>query len=255
MTKIISLYNFKGGCSKTSSAVLLADYFEKKGKKILVIDFDPQANISLVYFEYEELINNSGYAVSVYDFFENKVSLDETIRRYNDNIDVITSNLQLGGKSNIDTLELLKIKSEFLKITENYDLVIIDCPPALNSLSRLGLLLSNHIMIPILPEPFSYYGLSNMLSSIDDIIPYNKDFISYKVFFAVHKSHKTILRENYMDSIRDQLNESIFINTIPDFIGIVERSVNKYNIFDVYKRGKAIQQIKKLMKEIEKEIF
>jgi len=248
---VITLYNFKGGCSKTSSVMIMADYFEKKGEKILLVDLDPQVNLSLVYFNYEDFIVNDNYIPTLYDYFYKKQPLSEIVLKYNDNIDVLPSRLEMGEKSNIDTADLLDCKADFYKLFEKYSMVIIDCPPALNAFSRLGILLANYVFIPILPEPFSYYGLGNMLSSVQKFIPLNKDFIAYKIFLSVHKSQKTNIREDFVTSLRSQLGERLFTNSIPDFVGIVERSTIKQNIFDLYNKDKATNKIKLLMEEIE----
>ena len=89
--------------------MLLADYFEKMNLKICLIDFDQQANLSQVYFSYEDITENP----TIYDYFENHTGLPKIVKKYNDNIDVIVSDIRLARKDFIDTSNLIKYKDEF----------------------------------------------------------------------------------------------------------------------------------------------
>jgi Mrp family chromosome partitioning ATPase len=86
----ICLYNQKEGVGKTTISVMLADYFDKKGAKVLLIDLDRQANLSQTYFEYDDIRNSS----TLYNFLEDKTPLAKCIKSYNDNIDVITADIR-----------------------------------------------------------------------------------------------------------------------------------------------------------------
>jgi len=252
---VISLYNFKGGTAKSSSAILLADFFDKQGIKCLVVDLDAQSNATLAFAKLEDLIVDGKYRLSLYDYFNDHTSLHKIVFKYNENIDILPSRLELCEKTDIDSIELLNLKEDFYTLFKKYSVVIVDCPPSLNALSRLGILLANYILIPFLPEPFSYYGIGNMLNSVKKIIQYNKDFIAYRVFVSIHKSHKTNIREDYINSIKEQLSEKVFENTIPDFIGVVERGTIRKNIFEMYEKDKSIERILLLMKEIDNFLY
>ncbi len=249
---VITMFNQKGGCGKTTSSILMADYFEKQNYKILIVDLDQQGNISQSFFQFDNLSNSP----SLYNHFENKTPLHKIIKKYSENIDLLPADIQLARKDNIDTSLLIQMKDEFQQIFKKYNIVILDCPPSLNALSRLGVLLSNYIFCPVLPEPFSYKGLSELLNSIKVLSPLNRDFIDYRVFISSHKKSRAIIREDYITQFREELKDKILESTIPDFIGIVERGVAFKNIFDMYSESdKSIIQIKELMNEFEKIIF
>ena len=248
---VITFFNQKGGCGKTTSSVILTDYFDKKNDKILLVDFDQQGNLSQTFFMYEELKDS----LSLYDYFSNKTPLHKIIKSYNNNIDVLTSNIKLARTDTIDTSVLVKMKQDFITLFKKYNIVIIDCPPSLNSFSRFGVLLANFIFCPVIPEPYSYDGLDEVLTSITDLIEFNKDFIDYKAFISSHKQIKTLIRENYITLLRDELGGKLFNATVPEFVGIVERSMSKTNIFEMYENDKQINRVYELSQEMDNFIF
>jgi chromosome partitioning protein len=248
---VLTFFNQKGGCGKTSSSVLCADYFEKQGFKILIIDLDQQGNISETFFDYTQL-NDS---LTIYDYIENKTPLSRIIKPYNDLIDVIPADIRLSRKDFIDTSILIQMKEDFYPVFRKYNLVILDCPPSLNAFSRLGVLLANYILSPIVPEPYSHKGLAELLKSIKVLAPLNQDYIDNRVFISTHRKHRTAIREDYIEQFREQLGKKLMDGSIPDLIGIVERGVAFCNIFDLYKNDKALTQIEKLMTEIDQYIY
>ncbi len=248
---VITFFNQKGGCGKTTSSVILTDYFDKKNDKILLVDFDQQGNLSQTFFMYEELKDS----LSLYDYFSNKTPLNKIIKKYNENIDVLTSNIKLARTDTIDTSVLVKMKQDFITLFKKYSIVIIDCPPSLNSFSRFGVLLANYIFCPVIPEPYSYDGLDEVLTSISDLVEFNKDFIDYKAFISSHKQIKTLIRENYISLLKNELGDKLFNATVPEFVGIVERSMSKTNIFAMYENDKQINRVYELSMEMDDYIF
>lgn len=142
----ICLYNQKGGVGKTTISVMLADYFDKKGVKILLIDLDQQANLSQSYFDYEDIRGSS----TLYNYLEDKTPLTKCIKSYNENIDVLPADIRLSRKDNYDLDELDSLRADFLPVFKKYQVIIIDCPPSLSAMSKFGLLLSNYVFIPVI---------------------------------------------------------------------------------------------------------
>ncbi|MBP7552834.1 MAG: ParA family protein [Spirochaetes bacterium] len=248
---VITFFNQKGGVGKTSCSILLSDYYDAKDYKVLILDLDQQGNLSKTFFSYDELKNS----LSLYDYLENRTPLLKIIKKYSENIDIIPASIKLSRKDNIDTSVLIEYKNDFASVFKKYELVIIDCPPAYNTFSRLGLLLSNYVFCPVLPEPYSYDGLRDAIYSINQMSRINEDYISYKVFVSSHKATRTILHENFIEKYKDQLKDKLFHNSVPEFIGIAERANISKNIFKVYSEHKAIEKIKLIMEEIENYIY
>lgn len=247
----ITLFNQKGGCGKTTSSVLIADYYDKKNEKILLVDLDQQANLSQTFFGYEELKES----LTIYDYFAYRTPLQKILKSYNNNIDCIPSCIKLARNDSIDTSMLVKLKSDFAPLFKKYSIVILDCPPSLNSFSRFGVLMANYVLCPVVPEPYSYDGLDEVLSSIKDLREFNREFVDYKAFVSSHKQHKTVIRESYIDLIRNELGDKIFKNSIPDFVGIVERATSRKNLFESYNNDKSVDKINELMNEIDSYLF
>ncbi len=258
MPTVIAFYNYKGGVSKTSMSILMGDYYEKRKEKILLIDLDPQSNLTKSFFSDDDIHDgvNHEYRNTLYDFFNDKKSLSKIVMHYNDYIDVLPSKLELMEKSTINDFDLLDYKIEFSNFFKKYSIVIIDCPPALNAFTSTGLLLANYVYIPFVPEPFAYDGLVSMLKTMQKITPYNKDFIDYRIVYSKVKGQKTIIHENYINHVNTQMSGKIIDNhKIPDFIGIVERGASKQNIFDMYPGDTPAQKITELFDELDKIMF
>ena len=269
--------NEKGGPGKTSISCILADYYEKKNKKILLIDFDKQANLTKSFFKNQELYTKEEKEIinempekkhipSLYEFFERNTNPFKIVKKYNDNINVLTSDRRLRSqqdKYDIDDLE--KIKLNILPIIKRHQIVIIDCPPDFNSLTKFGLMLSNYVIIPVVPEPYSYDGLADFIKSITYLIKYMNNFIDFRIVFNAHDKRGLVIQKEYINLIKEQLKDKVFINpdepeqniSIPDFVGVKERGIEYKNIFDMYpvNKEKATKSIKILFDMLNEEVF
>lgn len=247
----ISLFNQKGGVGKTTAVIFLADYFEKKGYKILLLDFDPQTNLAKSYFNYDTLKSNK----SLYDYFEFRTPLQKIIIKYNENIDVIPSALSLNKKSGYDSIELIKKRNDFLRIFKKYQIVLLDTPPFFNWLSRMALLLCNYTLIPLQPDPYSYDGLYDALESIKVTTDFNKLFKGYKCFISMGEPRRAIIKEEMEKLFEKELGDDLLKGKIPRFVGAVERVRSMVNIYDMYPNDNQIKKSNVLMENIDKYIF
>ncbi len=250
----VCLYNKKGGSGKTTTSKLIADFYEKQNKRILLIDLDPQANLTYSYFRYDDIVQNNGIEKvyknkTLYDYFERHTALNSIIMQYNENIHLLPADIKLDSKIYIDSLELDSIKQDFIPIMKKYQIIIIDVPPSFNALSRLGMLLANYILCPIIAEKFAYDGLDEAIEAIKLIIKHNSDFIDYKVFLSKHEYTKTAIREHIENRFRKELKDKFLINYIPNFIHIVESQYKRENIFNT--NNKNIDKIKLFMEELD----
>lgn len=249
---VITLFNQKGGCGKTTASILLADYYERKGDKVLLVDLDQQGNLTQTYFKHSDLQNHP----SLYDYFESRTPLQKIVKSYNDFIDVLPSNLKLADKfiGDIDKLDTYKI--DFEPLFKKYKIIIVDCPPAIDSFSKLGLILSHYVFIPVIPEPFNYDGLTEVLASIKRMEKYMDNFVDLKVILSYHEQMILGIQESYIDLIKELAKNQVANNTIPNFVGIKERPIRWANFYEFYKNEKKpLTQIENLMKEFDAFIF
>jgi len=248
---VLTVFNQKGGCGKTSLSVLVADYYEKKNMKVLLVDFDQQGNLTQTYFAYDELKDS----LSLYDYFENRTPLTKIIRSYNDTIDILPSNIKLSRFDKYDIDDLDAMRRDFAPIFKKYAMVIIDCPPSLNSFSKFGLILSNYVLIPVIPEPYNYDGLYEVMNTIKRLQKFIEGFIDYKVVISAHEQRTIRIHENYIELIREEIGGKVAEQSIPNFVGIKERSFQKMNIFDMYDTDKSMQKIAALLDELDASIY
>lgn len=250
----ITLFNQKGGVGKTSVSVILSDYFEKKGLNVLLIDLDQQGNLSQTFFKYEDIKDSP----TLFDYFYNKTPLQKILRKYNENIDVLPADIKLSRKDNISVEDLIDLKNDFTPLFKKYNVVIIDCPPALNSFSRFGLLLSNYVFCPVHPSAYSFDGAFEVLRTIKKFVPQlNTDCIDYKFIISKHHYKRYVIKDEYVELFKEEFGDKLYQQSIPEFIGIEERAVSFTNIFDMYtaKTDKSIKKIWELCEEIDRTVY
>lgn len=254
----ITFFNQKGGVGKTTMSVLLTDYLEKHGYKVLLVDLDQQGNLSQTFFQYEDLKKGN----TLFDYFYNRTPLIKIVKEYNKNIDVLPADIRLARKDNLGVEELIELKADFQPIFKKYNVVIIDCPPALNSFSRFGILLANYIFCPVHPSAYSYDGSFEVLRTINKFVPQGKhtaklnpDCIDYRFLISKHHYRRFVIKDDYIKFFKEEYGEKLFDKSIPEFIGIEERAVEFKNIFDMYQNDKSVDRIKELCEEIEYSIY
>ena len=164
MCRIISVANQKGGVGKTTTAVNISTVLAKKGKRVLLIDADPQGNATSGVGIDKECEN------SVYDVIINDVGINQTLVETSiKNLKVCPSNIDLAGAevelvSQISREQRLKEKVDEIK--EDYDFIVIDCPPSLGLITLNAFTASNSVLIPVQCEYYALEGLGQLLNTI-----------------------------------------------------------------------------------------
>ncbi len=165
MTKVISIFNQKGGVGKTTTNVNLSAGLAIRGKKVLSIDMDPQGNSTSGFGFNKNSLERTVYDVLIEEFDINKVILKTAL----ENLDVIPANINLAGAE----IELAgsKYREKTLKekidlIENHYDYILIDCPPSLGLLSLNALTASNSVLIPIQCEYYSLEGVGQLMDTV-----------------------------------------------------------------------------------------
>lgn len=164
MAKVISVTNQKGGVGKTTSSINLSAALVLRGKRILLLDMDPQGNASVGLG-----IDTHELDATIYDVLLNETSAKEAIVKTESGVDVMTANGDLAG-AQVELLNEigreLRLKKALVAVQDDYDYVFIDCPPALNVLTVNALVASNSVIIPMQCEYFALEGLSALVSTI-----------------------------------------------------------------------------------------
>lgn len=249
--KIICIANQKGGVGKTTTALNLAAGLGIKGKKILLIDIDPQANLTRglgIDVDYD------GY--DVYDLIINdKIDPKNImIKTSTKNVWLVPSSIGLAGIE-IKLIKEHKIENlifdNFIKkVNKKFDYIIFDCPPTLGILSRNALSISDSLIIPMQAEYFALEGLTQLLTSVS---------LVKKLFNSKLKVDGILLtkfngRINFSKEIEKELNnffsDKILKTRIPNNIKLAESPSTGQSIFDYDKRSKGAKAYKQLVNEI-----
>ena len=174
MGKVISIANQKGGVGKTTTAVNLSTILAKKGKKVLMIDTDPQGNAT------SGLGINKDVNFSVYDVIINDVEIENTIQQTMvKNLEVCPSNINLAG-AEVELVSMMsrehRLKEKIDNQKDKYDYIIIDCPPSLGLITLNAFTASDSLLIPVQCEYYALEGLGQLINTINLVKKHlNKD--------------------------------------------------------------------------------
>ncbi|MDE7245346.1 MAG: ParA family protein [Oscillospiraceae bacterium] len=255
-TQILALVNQKGGTAKTTSTVNLGVGLAQAGKKVLVIDADPQASlsISLGYHQPDELpITLSDMMAKV--LMDQPIAPGEGILHHEEGIDLMPSNIELSGMevSLVNAMSRETILRQYLDtVRKQYTHILIDCQPSLGMLTVNALAAANRILIPCQAEYLPAKGLEQLLSTvskvrrqinpklqIDGIL---LTMVDSRTNFA--KEISTLLRENYGSKIK------VFASEIPHSVRAKEISAEGKSIFAHDPGGKVAAAYQNLTKEV-----
>jgi len=187
---IISLINQKGGVGKTTSCLNLGASLAALGKRILLIDLDPQYNLTSILLKEEP-------EQSIYSFYNKEVDSLSKIINELDKFDLITSDIRLAGierRNDINNYFLLR--EELKKLNENYDYILIDCPPSLGVMTMSALIASNFLIIPVKTEFLSLKGIEQLIETFTEIRKiHNPTLAIMGVLFTMFEKRRNLDRE------------------------------------------------------------
>jgi len=221
MAKIISVANQKGGVGKTTTAINLSACLAKLGKKILLIDLDPQANATSGLG-----INKKTLHSSIYNAIVGNMPISDVAVKteYND-LDLAPSNPDLTG-AEVELTPMMaretKLKGKLEIIKELYDFVIIDCPPSLGLLTINSLTASDSVLIPIQCEYYALEGLSQLIHTIELVRKnLNKDLQVEGILLTMHSSRAN-LSNQVIDEVKQYFKDKVYDTIIPRNIKLSE---------------------------------
>ena len=202
MSKVIAIVNQKGGVGKTTTAVNLSTVLAQKGKKVLLIDEDPQGNAT------SGLGVEKGAEKSTYDVLINETTLEEAIvKTAIKNLYLCPSNINLAG-AEVELVNAMsretKMKEKIEEIKDKFHYIIIDCPPSLGLLTINSLTAANSIMIPIQCEYYALEGVGQLMNTVNLIKKQlNKD-LYIEVKASKRKNGLFTMTSNEMQKMRDE---------------------------------------------------
>lgn len=220
MSKVIAIANQKGGVGKTTTAVNLSASVAAQGKRVLILDLDPQGNTT------------SGYGISkrtvqagTYQLLIGENTAEEALCHTDYQVDVIPSNIQLSGAA-IELVEMDKresrLRQALASIADRYDYIFIDCPPALDLLTLNGLCAADTVLVPIQCEFFALEGLSELMSTVRTVKKMYNKYIELEGVLLTMYDGRLNLTLQVVQEVKKFFGDKVYATTIPRNVRLAE---------------------------------
>ena len=224
--KIISVINQKGGVGKTTTVINLAAGLTIRGKKILVIDLDPQGNATTGL----GLSNTEDSDQTIYSVLNGNKKISEVIKQTNfENLNLVTSNVDLSGlevETAGDSRRAFKLKDELTSILNDsrasYDYILIDCPPSLSLLTIMALVSSDALVVPLQTEFFALEGLTQLMKTIERIKNNLNPSLEIRGILLTMYDKRNKLSSQVESEARNYFKEKVYNTAVPRNVRLSE---------------------------------
>lgn len=221
MGKIVAIANQKGGVGKTTTAVNLASAIGRSGKKVLMVDIDPQGNATSGLG-----VNKRGISLSTYNLMLADAKTEDVLLRTGfKNLDLLPSNMNLAGVE-IQLVELperiYRLKQAIAPLKEQYDYIFIDCPPSLGLITLNGLSVAGSLLVPIQCEYYALEGLSQLIATVRQVKRmYNPDIEIEGVLLTMFDSRLN-LTSQVVAEVKRHFPDKVYRTVIPRNVRLSE---------------------------------
>ena len=221
MGRIIAIANQKGGVGKTTTSINLSSCLADLGKKVLLVDIDPQGNATSGVGIIKQNLENT-----VYELFLDECTISECLTKsVVDNLNVLPSNVNLSGAEidliGVENREYI-LKNVLDQIKDLYDYIIIDCPPSLNILTVNAMTAADSVIVPIQCEYYALEGLSQLIHTINLIQDrLNNDLEIDGIVFTMYDS-RTNLSSDVVENVKSNVHINIYDTVIPRNVRLAE---------------------------------
>lgn len=221
MGRVIAIANQKGGVGKTTTAINLSACLAEKGQKILAIDMDPQGNMTSGLG-----LDKNSVEKTIYDIIIGEAEVEEVLQKnIIDNIDILPANVDLSAAEieliGIEEKEYI-IRNSVQTVKDNYDYVIIDCPPSLSMLTINAMTTADSVLVPIQCEYYALEGLSQLIHTVELVKERLNPVLEIEgVVFTMYDA-RTNLSLQVVENVKDNLQQNIYKTIIPRNIRLAE---------------------------------
>lgn len=250
MGKIIAVANQKGGVGKTTTSINLASGLAYLGKKVLLVDFDPQGNSSQGITG-----EDHDYPYSVYDVLMGEIDAETAIKTLKiPPLDLLPATVDLAGAdlemANFKVGREKMLKNKLDPIKENYDFILIDCPPSLGLLNTNALTAADSVLIPVQCEYYALEGLTQLLSTIRLVQRlFNEKLVIEGVLLTMFDA-RTKLSVEVQQDVRKYFKERVYKSFIPRNIKLSEAPSRGQSIFEYDIKSEGAKAYANLAKEV-----
>ncbi len=245
--KILCIAQQKGGVCKTTSVLSLSAAWALKGKKVLMLDTDPQANLTRNILDYETIEKD----ISL--LYRGQEVVDKLIRETPyENLYIIPTRTALNRVENLErSLSTFNaLKKNLPEVSETFRYTVIDTPPSLGLFTISALLAATHVLVPVQPTFFCQEGLGDLNETIKEARESNPGLKSVRYFITLYDK-RTIISQDLSATLRKQLGKMVFNTIVHRNIAVEESQYAQKTIFDYSPRSRGAADFKALAKEVE----
>lgn len=247
MGKVVSIANQKGGVGKTTTSINLSTILAKKGKKVLLIDADPQGNATSGVGATKEV------EFSTYDILVGETEIENAIEKTMiKNLQICPSDINLAG-AEVELVSMMsreqRLKDKIEKIKAKFDYIIIDCPPSLGLITLNAFTASNSVLIPVQCEYYALEGLGQLINTIDLVKKHLNKEIEIEGALLTMYDIRTNLSNQVVKEVKKYFNDKVYKTVIPRNVRLSEAPSYGMPITEYDSRSKGAKSYEKFAKE------
>ena len=248
MGKIIAVANQKGGVGKTTTSVNLSAAFAEMGKRVLLIDCDPQGNATSGLG-----IEKDGLELSVYDALINEMPMEEIIIQTRFGLDIVPSVMDLAG-AEVELVSLddkqYRLKKAVELVKDKYDYILMDCPPSLGHVTLNALTAADSVLLPLQCEFYALEGLSQLLSTVQLVQEQLNEKLRIEGLVLTMYDSRTNLAEQVVEEVKTHFPDMVYATKIPRNVRLSEAPSFGKPIFAYASSSKGAQAYMSLAEEV-----
>lgn len=249
MARIIAVANQKGGVGKTTTSVNLSACLAAKGKKVLLLDIDPQGNATSGFG-----IEKRKVKLSIYDALINELPLRNAIQKnVLLNLDIVPATIQLAG-AEIELVPTMsrevRLRSILAEIKDQYEYILIDCPPSLGLLTINALSAADSVLVPIQCEYYALEGLSQLTNTVKLVKKHLNASLDYEGVLLTMFDARTNLAVQVAEEVRKYFSSKVFTTIIPRNVRLSEAPSYGKPIITYDEKSKGAEAYLELAKEV-----